>query len=94
MASQEGPVSGLAERYASAFYDLASDRKALDATAQDLRSIKAMLGSSEDLRRLLRSPLVGRDEQAHALDAVLTQCRRFPGPVWELGANYFRQTLL
>lgn len=73
MASQEGPVSGLAQRYASAFYELASDQRALDATAQDLRSIKAMLASSEDLRRLVRSPLIGRDEQARALDAVLAQ---------------------
>lgn len=73
MASQEGPVSGLAERYASAFYELASEQRALDQTAADLRSMKAMLDASEDLRRLVRSPLIGREEQAKALDAVLAQ---------------------
>ena len=71
MASQEGPVSGLAERYAGALYDLASERRELDQVAQDLRSIKAMLDDSEDLRRLVRSPLLGRDEQARGVQTVL-----------------------
>lgn len=78
MASQEGPASGLAERYASALYDLASERKALDQVADDLRSIKAMLEASEDLRRLVRSPLLGRDEQARALGAVLERAGASP----------------
>ena len=28
-----------------------------------------------------------------ALDAVLRDCRKFPGPLWDLGANFLRQTL-
>lgn len=28
-----------------------------------------------------------------ALDAVLCQCRRFPGPIWDLGANIVRHSL-
>jgi len=28
-----------------------------------------------------------------ALDTVLDQCRSFPGPVWDLGANIVRQSL-
>jgi F-type H+-transporting ATPase subunit delta len=71
VASEDGPVSGIAERYAGALYDLASERKALDQVAEDLRSFRAMLKESEDLRRLLRSPMIGREEQARALMAVL-----------------------
>ena len=71
MASQDRPVSQLAERYAGALYDLANDRRELDQVADDLRSIKAMLSDSEDLRRLVRSPMIGREEQARAVQAVL-----------------------
>jgi len=28
-----------------------------------------------------------------ALDAVLRDCRKFPGPLWDLGANFFRHSL-
>ena len=28
-----------------------------------------------------------------ALDAVLTDCRKFPGPLWDLGANFIRHSL-
>lgn len=73
VAAQQGPVSGIAERYASALYDLADERHALDQVAQDLRTIKAMLDGSEDLRRLVRSPVMSREDQARGMAAVLTQ---------------------
>jgi len=28
-----------------------------------------------------------------ALDDVLTECRKFPGPVWEIGQNFVRHAL-
>ena len=69
MASQAGPVSGLAERYASALYELA-EPNGLDAAAADLRTLKGLIGESEDLRRVLRSPLIKREAQGRAVDAV------------------------
>ena len=27
----------------------------------------------------------------NALDEVLTECRKFPGPMWEIGNNFVRQ---
>ena len=71
MASEEGVVSGLAGRYAGALYDIANERRALDQVADDLRTIRAMLKESEDLRRLVRSPMIGREEQSRAMAAVL-----------------------
>lgn len=70
MASQSGRVSGIAGRYASALYDLADEQKQLDEVADDLRSLRAMMAESEDLRRLVRSPVLKREEQARALAAV------------------------
>jgi acetylornithine/succinyldiaminopimelate/putrescine aminotransferase len=33
------------------------------------------------------------DKFVLALDAVLRDCRKFPGPLWDLGANFLRQSL-
>jgi ornithine--oxo-acid transaminase len=33
------------------------------------------------------------DKFVHALDAVLSDCRKFPGPLWDLGTNFFRHSL-
>ena len=70
MASEGRGVSGLAERYAAALFDLADERHALDAVAGDLRELRAMLQQSADLVRLLRSPVASRDEQGKAITAL------------------------
>jgi F-type H+-transporting ATPase subunit delta len=62
--------AGLAERYAAALFELADERRVLDAVAGDLRELRAMLHESGDLVRLLRSPVVSRDEQGKAVDAL------------------------
>lgn len=67
-----GPAS-LAGRYASALFDLADQAKALDAVAADLTGLRAMIGESADLRRLLASPVVGREAQGKALAALVKQ---------------------
>ncbi len=71
MASTGSGLTALASSYATALYALADERRELDAVADDLRSIRAMLAESEDLRRLVRSPLLSRDAQASAMGAVL-----------------------
>lgn len=62
--------TGLAGRYASALFDLADAEKALDAVAGDLSVLGQMVDESEDLQRLLRSPVVSRDEQRNAMLAL------------------------
>jgi len=63
-------TSGLAERYAAALFELADERRALDAVAGDLRELRTMLHDSGDLARLLRSPVVSRVEQGKAVAAL------------------------
>jgi F-type H+-transporting ATPase subunit delta len=63
-------VSGLAERYAAALFDLADERHELDAVAADLRELRAMLTQSGDLNRLLRSPVLSREAQGKAVAAL------------------------
>jgi F-type H+-transporting ATPase subunit delta len=57
-------------RYGAALFDLADERKALDAVAGDLRALRAMLRDSGDLRRLVRSPVLSRAEQGKAIAAI------------------------
>jgi F-type H+-transporting ATPase subunit delta len=60
-------ASGLAGRYALALFELAEDQDALDAVAGDLASLRGMIDESADLRRLIQSPVLSRDEQGRAL---------------------------
>jgi F-type H+-transporting ATPase subunit delta len=70
VASASTGVSGLADRYAAALFDLADERKDLDTVAADLRQLRDMIAASADLRRLVRSPVLSRAEQAKAIGAV------------------------
>ena len=61
----------MAGRYATALFELALDGKAVDAVKADLDRFEAMIADSADLRRLVRSPVFGAEEQTKALTAVL-----------------------
>jgi F-type H+-transporting ATPase subunit delta len=63
-------ASGLAGRYAVALFELAEEERALDAVSGDLGALSRLLDESADLRRLIRSPVVSREEQARAIAAV------------------------
>jgi F-type H+-transporting ATPase subunit delta len=63
-------VSGLAGRYAVALFELAQEQHALDAVAGDLHALRDLLDDSADLERLIRSPVLSRDEQARAITAI------------------------
>jgi F-type H+-transporting ATPase subunit delta len=51
--------------------DLADEQKALDQVSADLQTLRSMIGESEDLRRLLNSPVITRDEQRRAMTALM-----------------------
>lgn len=71
MSSASSGVSGVAGRYAAALFELAEEQKKLDEVASDLAGIRSLLADSADLRRLVASPVISRDEQGRALTAVL-----------------------
>ena len=70
MASEATGAGGLAERYALALYELADEAKTLDQVADDLRGLRALVAESADLRRLIRSPVLARLDQAKAVAAL------------------------
>jgi len=73
LAAEEPIVSGMAGRYATALFDLASETNAIDAVKSDLERFDALVAEIADLARLVRSPVFSADEQLRALGAVLDQ---------------------
>jgi F-type H+-transporting ATPase subunit delta len=68
LAQQQQSVSG---RYARALYELAVESGTVDEVAEDLRQFQAMLEGSDDLKRLVRSPVFRAEAQVAALQAIL-----------------------
>jgi F-type H+-transporting ATPase subunit delta len=60
----------LAGRYAVALFELARDQDALDVVAADLGGFRSLLQQSADLRRLIDSPVLSREEQGRAVTAL------------------------
>ncbi|MBO6521648.1 MAG: F0F1 ATP synthase subunit delta [Rhodospirillales bacterium] len=70
MAADSSGATGLAGRYATALFELAEYDKQLDEVAGDLQQLGAMIDDSEDLSRLIKSPVMSRDDQVKAMDAI------------------------
>ncbi len=75
MSSGASGHSQISLRYAAALFDLAEEGKVLDAVEGDLHSIEAMIAGCDDLARLLRSPVLSREDQGKALAAVLDKAK-------------------
>ncbi|MDX7952045.1 F0F1 ATP synthase subunit delta [Lichenihabitans sp. Uapishka_5] len=71
MANEETIATGMAGRYASALFDLAKEQTSLDRVAEDLNGFVKLIGESDDLKRLVRSPAFTVEDQVRALGAVL-----------------------
>jgi F-type H+-transporting ATPase subunit delta len=63
-------ISGVAERYASSLFDLAQQAGTVEAVEADLNRFQALMDESEDLRRLVASPVFSAAEQTGAIVAV------------------------
>jgi F-type H+-transporting ATPase subunit delta len=85
VAGAEPIVSGMAGRYANALFELALEAKAVDAVKADLDAFDAMIVESDDLRRLVRSPVFGAEERTKALVAVIERAG-----IKGLAANFLR----
>jgi F-type H+-transporting ATPase subunit delta len=70
VAGEATGVFGLAGRYARALFELALERDALAQVADDLAGMRGLLDQSDDLRRLIRSPVIGREAQGRAMAAL------------------------
>ena len=70
LPASNATASGLANRYATALFDLASERRALEQVEADLASLDRAIDESADLARLISSPIVSREDHAQAMAAM------------------------
>jgi F-type H+-transporting ATPase subunit delta len=68
-----GIRASLAGRYASALFDLAREKKQIDAVGHSLDALAQALLDSKEFAELIASPLVSRDEAGKALAALAPQ---------------------
>jgi F-type H+-transporting ATPase subunit delta len=61
---------GIASRYASALFELAKDDMALKALEADTTALSETLAASADLRAMIASPVISREDQARAISAI------------------------
>jgi F-type H+-transporting ATPase subunit delta len=73
VAKEQTIVTGMAGRYATALYELAKEDGAIEEVAAALRTFHGMANESEDLRRLIRSPVIPAEAQVKALDAIFAK---------------------
>jgi F-type H+-transporting ATPase subunit delta len=66
-----GIQASLAGRYALALFELARDAKQIEAVGASLATLRGAIEQSDDLRTLINSPLIAREEQARAVGAVV-----------------------
>jgi F-type H+-transporting ATPase subunit delta len=84
-AGQGSVVGGIAGRYASALFDLATEENAVDAVGATLDGFAALIAGSDDLKALVRNPVFSAEEQVAGVSAVLDRAG-----LSGLGANFIR----
>ena len=73
--ADDSKVSNVGGRYAQALFDLASEAKQVAAVEADLKSLKAAIADSRDLRVLLASPKFSSEEKGRALTAIAAKAK-------------------
>ncbi|MBU1212851.1 MAG: F0F1 ATP synthase subunit delta [Alphaproteobacteria bacterium] len=85
MASNEPMMAGVAGRYAMALLDTAREENQLSDVERDIDTISQMIDESEDMRRLVRSPVFSAEDQTRAIEAVLSKAGTA-----QLTTNFFK----
>lgn len=62
--------AGIAARYATAIFDLARESDTIDSLQADVTALAAVLSDSADLRAMIASPILSRDDQGRAMAAI------------------------
>ena len=71
MASQLSSGDLISDRYASALYDLASEKKLVDTVLDDLLFIQSMIKNNKDLKLVIKSPLIKSNDKLIILQNIL-----------------------
>ena len=78
MAERETRGGGVAERYATALFELASEERSVETVSRDFATLKALLSESPELARLVKAPVFSTEQQKLGMDAVLRRVEAAP----------------
>jgi F-type H+-transporting ATPase subunit delta len=67
MTSQLASGDLISDRYASALYDLASEKKIVDTVLKNLQNIKQIIDNNKELFFLIKSPLINTNDKLEVL---------------------------
>jgi len=71
MASQVASGDLISDRYASALYDLASEKKIVDPILEDFSLLQNLFKENKDLNLVIKSPLVTSQDKLNILEKLL-----------------------
>jgi F-type H+-transporting ATPase subunit delta len=75
VAQSASPVSAVAKRYAGSLFDLALESKSVAAVEKDLGRLEALVNGSDDLSRMMSSPVFAADDQLKAVSAIAAKAK-------------------
>jgi F-type H+-transporting ATPase subunit delta len=70
--------TGIAQRYATAVFELAKEAKKVKAVEADLTALQDAMNGSDDLRALIHSPIYTREQQAAGITALAKKMKLSP----------------
>ena len=71
IASQLASGDLVSDRYASALYDLAAEKKLVDPVLEDLSNLKNMLKDNKELSLVIKSPLITSIDKLNIFESLL-----------------------
>jgi len=72
MTSQLASGNLISDRYASAMYDLASEKKVIDSVLENLQDLKKTIDNSKELTLLIKSPLISSNDKLEILIKLIS----------------------
>lgn len=87
MTATQDTVSGMPGRYALALFELAQESKKIPAVGKDLDQFSTLVEKSDDLMRMVKSPVFSADEQLSAIEAILAKAK-----ISGVAANFIKLT--
>jgi F-type H+-transporting ATPase subunit delta len=85
LANSASLTTQIANQYANSLFDLARDSNTLDQTGNALARFDELIRGSDDLARMLHSPVFSADERIDALNTILDKAK-----IGGLVANFIR----
>jgi F-type H+-transporting ATPase subunit delta len=70
VAATDQIVSGVPGRYANALFELATEQKSADQVGAQLAAFQAAIDVSDDLQRVVRSPVYSAEDQTAAVEMI------------------------